>query len=106
VNLVDRKVLRRHGVMPLRLENGRLVVAMSDPTDLYAIEDLTMLSGYPVTPAVAARGDIERAFERVFAVGQVARLLEEVAAEPPPRRAPRWISVPRPARTRSRSSGS
>jgi type IV pilus assembly protein PilB len=83
VNLVDRKVLRRHGVMPLRLENGRLVVAMSDPTDLYAIEDLTMLSGYPVTPAVAARGDIERAFERVFAVGQVARLLEEVAAEPP-----------------------
>ncbi|HEX2183467.1 MAG TPA: ATPase, T2SS/T4P/T4SS family, partial [Rubrobacteraceae bacterium] len=83
VDLVDRKVLRRHGVMPLRLENGRLVVAMSDPTDLYAIEDLTMLSGYPVTPAVAARGDIERAFERVFAVGQVARLLEEVAAEPP-----------------------
>jgi type IV pilus assembly protein PilB len=83
VGLVDRRVLRRHGAMPLRLENERLVVAMSDPTDLYALEDLTMLSGYPVTPAVAARSDIQRAFDRVFAVGQVAELLEEVAVEAP-----------------------
>jgi type IV pilus assembly protein PilB len=81
VYLVDRKVLMRHGVIPLRLENGRLVVAMSDPNDLYAIEDLTMLSGYLVVPAVATRSDIERAFERVFAVGTVAQLLEEVAPE-------------------------
>jgi type IV pilus assembly protein PilB len=81
VYLVDRKLLMRHGVIPLRLENGRLVVAMSDPTDLYAIEDLTMLSGYLVVPAVATRSDIERAFERVFAVGTVAQLLEEVAPE-------------------------
>jgi type IV pilus assembly protein PilB len=83
VGLVDRRVLRRHGAMPLRVENDRLVVAMSDPTDLHAIEDLTMLSGYPVTPAVAAMSDIQRAFDRVFAVGQVAELLEEVAAEAP-----------------------
>ena len=83
VGLVDRRVLRRHGAMPLRVENDRLVVAMSDPSDLYAIEDLTILSGYPVTPAVAARSDIQRAFDRVFAVGQVAELLEEVAAEAP-----------------------
>ena len=81
--LVDRRVLRRHGVMPLRVENGRLIVAMSDPTDLYALEDLTMLSGYPVTPVVAARGDIRRAFDKVFAGGEVAELLEEVVAEAP-----------------------
>jgi type IV pilus assembly protein PilB len=79
--LVDRKVLRRHRVMPLRVREGRLIVAMSDPTDLYALEDLTMLSGYPVTPVVAVREDIERAFEKLFAVGEVADLLEEAAVE-------------------------
>jgi type IV pilus assembly protein PilB len=83
VDLVDRKVLKRHGVIPLRLENGRLVVAMSDPTDLYAIEDLTMLAGYPVIPAVATSHDIERAFDKVFAVGRVAQLIEDVAPETP-----------------------
>jgi type IV pilus assembly protein PilB len=83
VKLVDRRILRRHGVMPLRLENGRLVVAMSDPTDLHALEDLTMLSGYPATPVVATRGDIQSAFDKVFAFGQVAELLEEAVAETP-----------------------
>ncbi len=78
--LVDRKVLRRHGVLPLRVEEGRLVVAMSDPTNFYAIEDLTMISGYPITPVVAVESEIQRVFNRVYALGEdVSRLLEEAA---------------------------
>jgi len=51
--LVEQKVLRKHGVVPLRLENNRLLVAMSDPTNIHALEDLVMISGYPVTPVVS-----------------------------------------------------
>src|SRR3712207_4243756 len=32
-SLVDRRVLRKHGVVPLRIEEGRLVVATSDPAN-------------------------------------------------------------------------
>src|SRR5918995_5987687 len=46
--LVDRRVLRKHGAVPLRVEDGKLVVAMSDPTNFYALEDLSMLSGHPI----------------------------------------------------------
>src|SRR3712207_7642355 len=46
--LVDQKVLRKHCVVPLRLEGGRLVVATSTPTDFYALEDVAIFSGYPV----------------------------------------------------------
>ena len=78
--LVDRKVLRRHNVLPLRVEDGRLVVAMSDPTNFYAIEDLTMISGYPITPVVAVESEIQRVFNQVYALGEdVSRLLEEAA---------------------------
>ncbi len=81
--LVDQKVLRKHGVMPLRLDGERLVVATSTPTDFYALEDLTMLSGYPVTPVVAAESEIRRVHDKVFTIGsEVAELLKKAAEEP------------------------
>ena len=74
----DRKFLRKHGMLPLRVEGGRLVVAMSDPTNFYAIEDLTMISGYRVTPVVAVAGQIQRIFNRIYALGDdVSKMLAE-----------------------------
>ena len=80
VTLVDQKVLRKHGAMPLRVEDGRLLVAMSDPTDFYALEDLKMISGYPITPVVAVDDEIRRVQNKVFAMGEgIAEILEEAA---------------------------
>jgi type IV pilus assembly protein PilB len=81
-SLVDRRVLRKHGALPLRVEDGRLVVAMSDPTNFYALEDLAMLSGHPVRPVVALEDEVRRVFDRAFAIGQeVSDILEEAAED-------------------------
>ena len=81
-SLVDQKVLRKHGAMPLRVENGRLATAMSDPTNFYALEDLKMISGYPITPVVAVDDEIRRVQNKVFAMDEgVAEILEEAADE-------------------------
>jgi type IV pilus assembly protein PilB len=83
-DLVDRKVLRRYGMLPLRVQSGRLVVAMRDPTNLHALEDLRMLSGYPISPVVVVESDLRRAFGELFGIGdEVAELLEEAATEAP-----------------------
>ena len=83
-NLVDKKLLRRYGMLPLRVEDGRLVVAMKDPANLHAIEDLRMLSGYTISPVVVAASDLRRVFDRLFGDGdEVAELLEEASAEAP-----------------------
>jgi len=80
--LVDRRVLRKHGAIPLRVEDGRLVVAMSDPTNFYALEDLAMLSGHPIRPVVALEDEIRRVFDRVFSMTQdVSEILEHAAGE-------------------------
>ena len=68
--LVDRQVLRRHAALPVGFRDGKLVVAMRDPTDLHAREDLVMLSGYDVTPVVAGAEDIGLAANRVFAAAE------------------------------------
>ena len=81
-SLVDRRVLRKHGALPLRVEDGRLVVAMSDPTNFYALEDLTMLSGHPIRPVVALEDEIRRVFDRTFAMDQeVSDILEGASAD-------------------------
>jgi type IV pilus assembly protein PilB len=81
--LLDRRLLRKHGVVPLRVEEGKLIVATSSPTNFYMLEDLAMLSGYPVTPVVAVEDDIERVLNRVFTIKQeVSELFEDGAAGP------------------------
>ena len=81
-SLVEQKVLRKHGVMPLRVEGGRLVVAMSDPTNIYALEDLMMISGHPITPVVALEDEIQRIHNKVFAMSEeISEFLEEASKE-------------------------
>ena len=67
--LVDPRVLRRHGALPVRFEGGNLVVAMRDPADLCALEDLSMLSGHRVSGLAADPEQIERAANTHFAIG-------------------------------------
>jgi type IV pilus assembly protein PilB len=61
---VPEKLLRRHNTLPLRLHEGRLVVAMSDPTDVYALDDLRVACGLSIVPVVTIpkeathRGDV------------------------------------------------
>ncbi len=83
LSLVDQKVLRRHGAVPLRVNDGRIKVAMSDPTDIHALEDLRMISGYPVTPVVATPQDVQRTQNKLFALEEgVSEFLQDAAADP------------------------
>lgn len=80
LTLIDQKVLRRHQAVPLRIEDGRLAVAMSDPKDIHAMEDLRMISGYPINPVVATSSDIQRVQNKLFALGEdVSEFLQESA---------------------------
>lgn len=69
IGLVPEKELRKYGVVPLRSENGRLFVAMSDPTNVPALEELSKTSGYAVVPVVATVEDIRRTQTQLYGAG-------------------------------------
>jgi CheY-like chemotaxis protein len=69
IGLVPEKALRKYGVVPLRSENGRLFVAMSDPTDVHALDELSKISGYAVVPVVATEEVIQRTQTQLYGVG-------------------------------------
>ena len=60
-NLLDASVARRHGAVPIGfLDDARsvLVVAMADPANVLAIDDIALLTGCQVQPAIAAAPDV------------------------------------------------
>ena len=80
LGLVPEKVLRKHRALPLHTKDRQLFVAMSDPTNIFALEDLGMISGYKVVPVVTTEEDLQRIQTRVFAMGvQVTGILEDAA---------------------------
>jgi type IV pilus assembly protein PilB len=66
LGLLDEKAMRKYMVLPLHFEDGRLVAAMSDPNDLYALEDLRMLAKRPIRPVVVTEEDLNGAFAHMF----------------------------------------
>jgi type IV pilus assembly protein PilB len=66
VGLVPGPVCRRHSAMPIGFEDGKLLVAMADPANVFAIDDLRSLTGMDVKPAVATRADVSAAIDRYY----------------------------------------
>jgi len=66
IGLVPEEALRKYGVVPLRSVNGQLFVAISDPTDVHALEDLSKISGSAVIPVVATAEDIQRTQTQMY----------------------------------------
>src|SRR5262249_24523898 len=58
-----------HKIIPLSRSGSALVVAMADPTNLHAIDDIKFLTGFNVEPVVASETGIIAALERFYNVG-------------------------------------
>ncbi len=69
VKLVSKDQCERHRVIPLSRGGTSLVVAMADPTNLNAIDDLKFLTGYNIEPVIASETQIVNAIERYYNVG-------------------------------------
>jgi type IV pilus assembly protein PilB len=54
INLIPREVAERHQCMPVNRSGATLVVAMADPSNIYAIDDLKFMTGYNIERVVAS----------------------------------------------------
>ncbi len=64
VTRVPDAVCRRHTALPIGYEDGRLVVAMADPANVFAIDDMRSMTGLEVKPVVATKPDVLAAINR------------------------------------------
>ena len=69
VKLVSKEQCERHRVIPVSRAGSSLIVAMADPTNLNAIDDLKFLTSYNIEPVIASESAILTAIEKYYNVG-------------------------------------
>ena len=77
--LIPERMARRYNLVATAKFGDRLVVAMSDPMNIFAIDDLKALTQIAIDPVLASESEIRRAIEQLYG-GQSA--LAGVAGEP------------------------
>ncbi|MCS7273164.1 MAG: ATPase, T2SS/T4P/T4SS family [Fimbriimonadales bacterium] len=72
VNVVKEHIARRYNVIPVKKEGNILYLAMADPSNVMAIEDVRVNSRCVVRPVIAAPGAIEDAIRKAYGGSAVA----------------------------------
>ncbi|HQL57337.1 MAG: type IV-A pilus assembly ATPase PilB [Myxococcota bacterium] len=66
IKLVTKDVAQRHKLVPIARQGATLIVAMSDPGNIYAMDDIKFLTGLNVEVVVASETSIIAALERYY----------------------------------------
>jgi type IV pilus assembly protein PilB len=66
VKLIPRNIAEKHQVVPVNRAGSSLIIAMSDPSNIFAIDEIKFHTGYNVEPVVASEQAIREAIERYY----------------------------------------
>ncbi len=80
--LVPQDLVMEHRAIPIMLHQGMLHLAMSDPTDRAALEEISFSTGYSATPAAALDEEVEQAMARYYDIPPDENLSQPPAPEP------------------------
>lgn len=77
--IISESLAKRYQVVPVKKKDRKLVVAMVDPLDYFAIEDLRMQTGFTIEPAILTRGELARAISNLYGIqNSMNEMLEEL----------------------------
>jgi type IV pilus assembly protein PilB len=70
VKLVPTETARKYQMIPLSRSGSTLTIAMTDPTNVFAMDDIKFMTGYTVEPVVASEVAITDAIEKYYPSGK------------------------------------
>jgi len=80
--LLPEALARRYRAIPIGERDGKLLVAMSDPANVYALDDIRAMTNRDVQPVVATATDVEQAIQKYGGMGdQVEALASEASSQ-------------------------
>lgn len=66
LSVITREVAKRYNILPLSRVGATLTLAMADPTDVFAIDDVKFMTGLSVEPVVVSETGIASAIDKYF----------------------------------------
>jgi type IV pilus assembly protein PilB len=79
--LIPEEVAKKYEVLPLSRTGSTLVLAMADPSNIFAIDDIKFLTGYNVESVVASEAALKSAIENLYEAPEMAMDLDDVLTE-------------------------
>lgn len=69
-HLIPKDTAKRNQLIPLKKDGDKLFVAMADPMDYFAIDDLRLSTGFQIETAIATKDDILRAINKYYDIDE------------------------------------
>jgi type IV pilus assembly protein PilB len=66
IKIIPAELARKYTVLPVSKAAARLTVAMTDPTNVFALDDIKFMTGYTVEPVVASEEALRTAIDRFY----------------------------------------
>jgi len=70
ISAVPRDLAERYTLMPVSITDHTLVVAMADPQNVLALDDLRIITGFEIKPAISTKDDIVEAINEYYKVAE------------------------------------
>lgn len=83
ISLVSGSVLRKHNVLPIGFDENTtdLILVMSDPLDMVAIDDISIITNCTIEPRISTSGEINAVLDRYFGTDEAMSAAEQYAKE-------------------------
>jgi type IV pilus assembly protein PilB len=84
VKLIPSEVAQKYLIMPVSRTGATLTIAMMDPTNVFAMDDIKFMTGYNVEPVVASEVAIKEAIDRYYGsihALELKKVMDEMAQE-------------------------
>lgn len=75
--IIPENLARRYDLIAIDKKNGYLIVAMADPLNIFAIDDVKLSTGYDIQPVISSKSHILNAIEKYYEEEAAKKLLEE-----------------------------
>src|SRR5919204_731409 len=85
LRLVPAPIARKYEVLPVKRIGGTLTLAMADPTNVFALDDVAFMTNLQILPVVAPQAAIRRALEKNYESAPSAsmnEMMEEITGDP------------------------
>jgi type IV pilus assembly protein PilB len=73
LKLVPAETARKYQIVPLSRAGATLTIAMVDPTNVFAMDDIKFMTGYNVEPVVASETAVVEAIDKYYGIGPTTR---------------------------------
>ena len=66
IKIIPAETARKYQVLPLSRSGATLTIAMADPTNVFAMDDIKFMTGYNVEPVVASETTLEESIDHYY----------------------------------------